>query len=125
MLVLSAIVPVYIIGMALGAGVFGMFMLTEGFFVILKNLPKWYIWSYYIGFHTYTFEMFMYNEFHGLEIDCEGSTSCRYPDGQAVLVEYQMENVNMRADIGILITQMILYRLIFYCVLKFIHKGRK
>jgi len=124
MLVLSAVVPVYIIGMALAAGTYGMFMLTEGFFVILKDLPKWYIWSYYIGFHTYTFEMFMYNEFHDLAISCD-SSPCTYPNGMAVLQEYEMDKVNMGADIGILITHMVLYRLIFYCILKFFHKWRK
>eukprot|EP00042_Codosiga_hollandica_P055028 m.758572 g.758572 ORF g.758572 m.758572 type:complete len:156 (+) comp59036_c1_seq34:735-1202(+) len=51
---IAAIVPHYIIGMALGSGVYGMFMLSEGFFVIPSNIPVWWkYWSYYMGFREY------------------------------------------------------------------------
>lgn len=42
-------------------------MLTEGFFLVRDNIPKWWIWMYYIGFHSYSFESFMYNEFSGAQ----------------------------------------------------------
>ena len=48
-LLVSALVPHYIIGMALCAGIFGMFMLTEGFFANPDNIPDYWIWGYYIG----------------------------------------------------------------------------
>eukprot|EP00042_Codosiga_hollandica_P055035 m.758647 g.758647 ORF g.758647 m.758647 type:complete len:86 (+) comp59036_c1_seq46:891-1148(+) len=61
---IAAIVPHYIIGMALGSGVYGMFMLSEGFFVIPSNIPVWWkYWSYYMGFRAYFFRIFMFNEF--------------------------------------------------------------
>jgi ABC-type multidrug transport system permease subunit len=28
------------------------------------DASRWWIWGYYIGFHTYSFEIFMWNEFH-------------------------------------------------------------
>jgi len=45
--------------MAIGAGMFGMFMLCCGFFVLPSNIPPWFIWGYWIGFHTYAFELFI------------------------------------------------------------------
>lgn len=56
--------------MAIGAGLFGMFMLCCGFFVLPSNIPPWFIWGYWIGFHTYAFELFMYNEFDSLKLTC-------------------------------------------------------
>ena len=78
--VISALVPFFIIGLVAAAGIYGThwafiiiiidpvlggFMLTEGFFLVRGNIPKWWIWMYYIGFHSYSFESFMYNEFSG------------------------------------------------------------
>lgn len=62
MYLVSSIVPYFIVGLMAAAGVFGMFMLVEGFFVIRDNLPKYWIWAYYLAFHTYSFDAFMYNE---------------------------------------------------------------
>lgn len=48
MSVMAAVVPHYIIGMALGAGVFGMFMLMEGFFAQPDDIPLYWRWAYYV-----------------------------------------------------------------------------
>ena len=49
MSVMAALVPHYIIGMALGAGVFGMFMLMEGFFAQPHDIPLYWRWAYYVS----------------------------------------------------------------------------
>jgi hypothetical protein len=41
------------LGMALGAGVYGMFMLTEGFFVIPSNIPAYVMSRVVLGSVSY------------------------------------------------------------------------
>lgn len=45
--------PHYIIGIALGSGIFGLFMLCEGFFILRDDIPDYWIGAYYAAFHTY------------------------------------------------------------------------
>src|SRR5690606_8818850 len=45
MAVFSAIVPHYIIGIALGAGFYGFCMLCEGFLLVRDDIPPWFIWG--------------------------------------------------------------------------------
>jgi hypothetical protein len=42
---------------------YGFFMLCEGFFQIRSDIPPWFIWVYYMGFHTYAFRAAVVNEF--------------------------------------------------------------
>ena len=65
MLMVSAIVPVAIVGIALGAMIFGAFMVVQGYFIKVENI-NWYMgWLRYVGMHTYSFSAFMHNEFSG------------------------------------------------------------
>ena len=54
-------------GIAVGAATYGFFMLCEGFMVIKDDIPPWFIWGHYIGFHTYSFRPFMVNEFEPIK----------------------------------------------------------
>ena len=106
-----------------------MFMLCEGFFQLSSNLPKYWIWGYYMGFHTYTFEMFMWTEFDGAIFTCDspipGSALCAYSTGEQVLAQYSMDNVKVQNDLGILIAMAVIYRLLFWAVLQRFHTGKK
>ena len=44
--------PHYIIGIAMGSGIFGLFMLCEGFFILRDDIPPYWIGAYYAAFHT-------------------------------------------------------------------------
>lgn len=116
----SVIIPIFILCMALVAGFFGMFMLCEGFFAIPSNIPPWWIWGYYIAFHTYSFRTFMWAEFDSLELDAKN-----WGSGDDVLAYYDMEDANPWADMVVLLAMAIIYRLIFYGVLSIFHTGRR
>eukprot|EP00465_Bigelowiella_longifila_P011906 CAMPEP_0185253788 /NCGR_PEP_ID=MMETSP1359-20130426/2388_1 /TAXON_ID=552665 /ORGANISM="Bigelowiella longifila, Strain CCMP242" /LENGTH=188 /DNA_ID=CAMNT_0027836215 /DNA_START=150 /DNA_END=716 /DNA_ORIENTATION=- len=62
MFLMAVLVPHYIVGIALAAGLFGFFMLCQGFFIVKSQIPPWFIWGYYIAFTTYSFRIFMHNE---------------------------------------------------------------
>mmetsp|Transcript_9371 Transcript_9371/g.29940 ORF Transcript_9371/g.29940 Transcript_9371/m.29940 type:complete len:666 (-) Transcript_9371:83-2080(-) len=76
----SACVPHYIIGIAGAAGCFGLWMLTEGFFIIRTDMP-WYLrWLYYFSFHAPSIRVFIINEFQ--DIPAKFETPCPAAPGQ-------------------------------------------
>ncbi|POM70540.1 ATP-binding cassette (ABC) Superfamily [Phytophthora palmivora] len=80
-------------GIALGAGLFGMFMLCEGFMVPFASIPTYWKWGYYIAFHTYSFESFMYEHFSHENTE----------EAWNLLKSYGMENVNVSRNMLILV----------------------
>lgn len=113
--VIGAAVPHYIIGIALGAGFFGMFMLCEGFMVPRHTIPDYWIWGYYIAFHTYSFESFVYNQF-SRETSSEAAE---------ILTRLGMEHVDMNRDMVILAGYAVGFELIFAFILHKFHTGRR
>ncbi|GAB9475333.1 hypothetical protein Gpo141_00012432 [Globisporangium polare] len=113
--VLGAAVPHYIIGIALGAGLFGMFMLCEGFMVPAHSIPDYWLWGYYIAFHTYSFESFMYEHFSHVGT----------PEAWDVLKQYGMQNVNVTRNMLILAGYAIALQVVFVVILYFFRGGRR
>lgn len=114
--VIGAVQPHYIIGMAFGAGLFGMFMLCEGFMVRPRDIPSGWIWGYHIAMHHYSFEWFMFNQFSGED----GGAF-----GMEILREYDMENVDPTRDALILVGFTAIFEVCFFVVLKVMHTGRR
>ncbi|KAF4663827.1 hypothetical protein FOL47_005536 [Perkinsus chesapeaki] len=84
MMLLGAATPHYIIGIALGAGIYGMFMLVCGFMVPSDRIPPGWKWVHYLAFHTYAFGAFMFAEFDG-----------EPPLGDAILAQYNLEDTDL------------------------------
>mmetsp|Transcript_52630 Transcript_52630/g.114939 ORF Transcript_52630/g.114939 Transcript_52630/m.114939 type:complete len:608 (-) Transcript_52630:194-2017(-) len=106
--------PHYILGMAFGAGTFGMFMLCEGYMVRPQDIPDYWIWAYKIAFHTYSFEWFMYNQFKDA-----------MPCGPVILEMYDMANVDPLRDAMILLGFAVLFQFGFFVMLYWLHTGRR
>ena len=116
--VIGSAVPHYIIGIAIGAGIFGMFMLCEGFMVPRDSIPDYWIWGYYLGFHTYSFQSFIYEQFkHGLE----DTTSSAFN----ILDRLGMKDVDTDRNMGILVAYTVVLQLIFFGILYKFHTGRR
>ena len=46
----SAVVPSFIVGIAIASCAFGGFMLLSGYFLLKINIPDYWIWAHYISF---------------------------------------------------------------------------
>ncbi|KAG7378529.1 hypothetical protein PHYPSEUDO_009942 [Phytophthora pseudosyringae] len=113
--VIGAAVPHYIIGIALGAGIYGMFMLCEGFMVPKETIPDYWIWAYYMAFHTYSFQSFVYEHFSRVDT----------PAAKAILVRLNLEDVDTPANMTILACYAVGLELIFTFILYKFHTGRR
>jgi len=121
MYTMAAIVPHYIIGMALGAGIFGFFMLCQGFLKIKSEIPDYLIWGHYMAPHTYTFRVFMYNEFR----DIGALSSGIYGTGNDVLKFYDMEDTDVTTDLVVIAGFALLFQFFFGTALFYLHNGKR
>ena len=64
---IAAVVPHYLLGLAAGAGLLGMFMPIAGYVIPITDIPKpfWRYPMHYLGYHTYSLNGMMANEFLG------------------------------------------------------------
>ncbi|KAL1504553.1 hypothetical protein AB1Y20_010953 [Prymnesium parvum] len=120
---IGSCVPHYIIGIALGAGQFGFFMLCQGFFIVRDEIPGWFIWGHYMAFHTYTFRAFMRNEFHPIE----KFNDPRFGTGDAVLAFYSIttDPDDTIIDLVVICSIGFAYCLAYALVLQFWHTGQR
>ncbi|MEW5317655.1 MAG: hypothetical protein WDW38_008937 [Sanguina aurantia] len=135
MMAIAAVVPHYLMGIAGGAGIMGMYMLVCGYFQPVSQLPG-PVWRYpmhYVGYHTYAWAGFMQNEFNDPSVSwgcpCEATPSgcgaqytidapCQM-SGQDILAYWSVLGVNKWVDVGIQAGMIVIYRLFFWGAIKF------
>lgn len=113
----SHVVPHFVIGMALIAGLFGFFMLFQGFMLVPSSFPDRLRWTYNIAFHTYSWRSFMATEFRGLEFPDVPD----FPTGEAVLAFYEIEDVDRANDMIVLACYALILHLFSFVVLHIRH----
>jgi hypothetical protein len=96
---MAVLVPHYVIGMAMVAGLYGFFMLVQGFMKTFDKMPTGLQWTYFLAVHSYSFRTFMHNEFDEFdELD-----SIEFPTGHHVLEFYNISGVVPADDLGYLV----------------------
>ncbi|KAF0718674.1 Aste57867_1548 [Aphanomyces stellatus] len=113
--VLAAIVPHYIIGIGMGAGLFGMFMVVEGFMLPLDAIPPAWQWLHYVAFHSYSFKSFLFKQF-----DPQGTPSAR-----AILVRFGVQDTNVDLNMAILAVYAMGLQVVYWAILVKYHTGRR
>ncbi|EEE53098.1 hypothetical protein OsJ_35866 [Oryza sativa Japonica Group] len=123
MMIIAVIVPDFLMGIIIGAGIQGMMMLNGGFFRLPNELPKpvWKYPCYYISFHKYAVQGFYKNEFIGLSFPSDQLIEANATiSGLQVLKErLQVEmGYSKWVNLAILFGMMVTYRMIFFVIVK-------
>lgn len=113
----SHVVPHFVIGMALVAGLFGFFMLFQGFMIIPSDFPDRLKWTYYIAFHTYSWRSFMVTEFTGLTFNDQSP----FATGEDVLKFYEIDDVDRGNDMVVLACYAMVLHIFSFIVLHIRH----
>ncbi|KAK9052195.1 hypothetical protein SSX86_028823 [Deinandra increscens subsp. villosa] len=146
-MLVSALVPSYITGYAVVIATTALFFLTCGFFLKQSHIPPYWIWLHYISAIKYPFEAMLVNEFKGgncytgsfselspgplgevkISEAHKNDPTKQGPDclliGEDVLKSMDIKLENVWYDILILLAWGVLYRLMFYVVLRFYSKN--
>ncbi|KAI6694219.1 hypothetical protein NL676_021929 [Syzygium grande] len=147
-MLVSALVPSYITGYAVVIATTALFFLTCGFFLKRPQIPPYWRWLHYISAIKYPFEALLTNEFEGAHCYTGNASdlspgplgeikhSKLHPNngtsggscplvGQDVLSTMGIDITNIWYNIGILLAWGVLYRLLFYVVLRFYSKNER
>jgi hypothetical protein len=130
MMSIAVLVPDFLMGIIVGAGVQGVMMLNGGFFRLPKELPKpvWKYPCYYISFHKYAVQGFYKNEFIGLTFPSDQLVEKNVTiSGLEVLQEkLQVEmGYSKWVNIAILCGMIVVYRMIFFAIVKITEEVRQ
>ncbi|ETV72071.1 hypothetical protein H257_12861 [Aphanomyces astaci] len=115
MCVLGVLVPNAIMGIAVGSACFGMFVLTEGFMVPKPAIQPYWLWGHYLGFHTYSFEALVANQFQGVNT----------PSADAVLTRFDLHDVHVGSHAGVLVGYALVLQGLGGVLLYVLHTGRR
>ncbi|XP_078162927.1 ABC transporter G family member 1-like [Carex rostrata] len=125
MMIVASIVPDFLMGIITGAGLQGVMMLSGGFFRLPNDLPKpvWRYPMYYISFHKYTFQGFYKNEFLGLTFPNNQAGGSPTISGEEICRDiWEVEMHNKWIDLGVLLGMVVLYRTLFFMIVKITEK---
>ncbi|XP_068306041.1 ABC transporter G family member STR-like [Pyrus communis] len=147
-MLVSALVPSYITGYAVVIATTALFFLTCGFFLKRSKIPEYWRWVHYISAIKYPFEAMLSNEFKGIRC-YHGTPADLSPGplgdlkisnlhltsplvakncaiiGQDVLSTMDINRDNIWYNVLILLAWGVLYRILFYMVLRFYSQNQR
>ncbi|WCJ30942.1 ABC-2 type transporter family protein [Euphorbia peplus] len=124
----SALVPNFIMGTSLIAGIMGAFFLFSGYFIAKDDIPKYWIFVHYLSLFKYPFECFIINEYGGekgkgkclqsLEGNC-------FMYGKGFLMQQGLNESKKWSNIAVMFSFIFGYRFLFFLILCYRqHKAR-
>ncbi|KAF5480576.1 hypothetical protein F2P56_001315 [Juglans regia] len=115
----SALVPNFIVGNSVIAGVMGSFFLFSGYFISKHGIPSYWIFMHYISLFKYPFEGFLINEFSNSGKCLEYMFGKCVVSGEDVLREegYGGEESRWR-NLMVMVCFILVYRFSSYVILR-------
>lgn len=123
---IGAVSPNITVGNILVPVVLVLFFLFAGFFVNASTIPDWWIWLYYISFFRYSYQAAVVNEFAGTTFFCPvNTTSGCVSSGDQVIVNFDAQGTVVWQWVVVLLSMGVIYRIITYLVVQFLHKEKR
>ncbi|KAI5076203.1 hypothetical protein GOP47_0008268 [Adiantum capillus-veneris] len=122
----SSMVPNFILGYAAVIAFTALFFLTCGYFLKRSDVPPYWIWLHFISTIKYPYEALLLNQF-------SDPKTCYLPlpagcglHGPDILDDLSIDIPKSKwHDLAILLCWGIVYRILFYCVLRFGSKNQR
>ncbi|XP_050373038.1 ABC transporter G family member 5 [Argentina anserina] len=115
---ISALVPNFIVGNSVIAGVMGSFFLFSGYFISKQNIPSYWIFMHYISLFKYPFEGFLINEFSKSDKCLEYFFGKCMVTGEDVLRDEGYGEESRWRNVAVMVSFVLIYRFISYIILR-------
>ncbi|KAK6945768.1 ABC transporter-like, ATP-binding domain [Dillenia turbinata] len=127
MMIVASMVPNFLMGLIIGAGIQGLMILSSGFFRLPDDLPRpfWRYPLYYIAFHKYAYQGLYKNEFVGLVFpnNIIGGSDPMVTGKEILRDVWQVEmGYSKWINLGILFGMVVTYRLLLFGIIKIVDK---
>uniref|UniRef100_A0A0A9FL16 ABC-2 type transporter transmembrane domain-containing protein n=1 Tax=Arundo donax TaxID=35708 RepID=A0A0A9FL16_ARUDO len=121
MMAIASVIPNFLMGIIIGAGIQGIFMLVSGYFRRPYDIPKPF-WRYpmqYISFHYWALQGQCQNDLKGLVFDNQYPDQPKIP-GDFILKYIFQINVNRSKwiDLSVIFSMIFIYRILFFLMIK-------
>ncbi|KAD4384462.1 hypothetical protein R6Q59_011417 [Mikania micrantha] len=121
MMIVAALVPNFLMGLVIGAGVLGVMMMTSGFFRQLPDLPKPF-WRYpvsYVNYGSWAIQGSYKNDLLGLVFDALPAGDTKITGADIIKTIYRLPLSHSKWwDLLAIYVLLVSYRTIFFLVLK-------
>ncbi|KAI3509403.1 hypothetical protein L1887_24652 [Cichorium endivia] len=124
MMIVASLVPNYLMGIIVGAGIQGFMMLGGGFFRLPNDLPApfWKYPLFYVGFDKYAYQGLFKNEFEGVEYVYNEAGVRKIMNGEHILRDtWQVEmSYSKWVDLEVLLAMVVICRVLFFVIIKIV-----
>ncbi|KAI0557173.1 ABC transporter ATP-binding protein [Gracilaria domingensis] len=127
MVLISAMIPILIVGIAAGAMTFGLFMCVMGAFISVDRIGWWLRWVRFVAAHFYSYSTFLVNQFEDTIWDASPNTFPPFLEpvqGEEVYRALGLEE-RLWVNFAALFAMIVFYRIVAAIWLQVFLKGKK